>query len=225
MQLIIFDCDGTLVDSQHGIVAAMNHAFATVGLPPPTRAATLSGVGLSLPEAFARLVPEQPLAVQQALARIYKSDFQVVLARTECPEPLYPGIATLIAALADRNDVRLGMATGKSQRGVARVLAREGWHGAFVTIQTADENPSKPHPGMIAAAMREAGIGPAATVMIGDTTYDIDMARNAGVAGIGVAWGYHDVARLAGAGARHIVQASSELPAAIATELGARERK
>ena len=153
-------------------------------------------VGLSLPQAFAVLAPQHPLSVQAELAEHYRSDFPGKRQQPALHDPLYPGIAEVVAALAGRDDMLLGIATGKSQRGVARLLEREGWQGHFVTIQTADENPSKPDPSMILSAMAQTGVEPHATLMIGDTTYDIEMARNAGVGAIGVAWGYHAPERL-----------------------------
>lgn len=198
--LVIFDCDGTLVDSQHAIVAAMEHAYATLGLACPTRAQVLSIVGLSLPECFAVLSPEQDAVTRAELARLYKNGGWNEPGAHPA-DPLYPGAQALVAALAARDDVILGVATGKSQRGVARLVAREGWHGHFLTIQTADEHPSKPHPSMIARAMAETGIDAARTVMIGDTSYDMQMARNAGVGALGVGWGYHTAPMLREAGA------------------------
>ena len=139
MNLIIFDCDGTLVDSQHAIVAAMEHAFTMVGLPPPPREDVLGVVGLSLPEAFAVLAGTHPPGVQAELAALYKTDFPKARMAAAAAEPLYPGVRELIDRLVASRDVLLGIATGKSQRGVRRLLDREGWHGRFVTIQTADE--------------------------------------------------------------------------------------
>jgi phosphoglycolate phosphatase len=116
-------------------------------------------------------------------------------------EPLYPGAADAVAALARRDDVVLGIATGKSQRGVRLVLGHHGLLDRFITIKTADDAPSKPDPGMVLAAMREADVGPDDTTVIGDTVYDIRMARAAGATAIGVTWGYHvrDALREAGA--------------------------
>jgi phosphoglycolate phosphatase len=224
MKLVIFDCDGTIVDSQVGIVAAMDHAFGTLGLVPPTREATLSVVGLSLPEAFAVLAGEHDAATQRELAARYKSDFILAKSRAACLEPLYPGAADVIGMLAGRDDVLLAMATGKSQRGVARILDREGWHGHFVSIQTADENPSKPDPGMIEAAMRATGVDQTATIMIGDTTYDMEMAVNAGVTALGVGWGYHPLEHLLAAGARQVLTRFEELPGALDALLARGER-
>jgi phosphoglycolate phosphatase len=113
------------------------------------------------------------------------------------------------------------MATGKSRRGVNRLFDREGWHKDFATVQTADDHPSKPHPSMLLGAMQETGVAPARTVMIGDTSYDIEMARAAGARAIGVAWGYHTVAELAAAGADAIVERFEDLPAALEDVLSA----
>jgi phosphoglycolate phosphatase len=143
--------------------------------------------------------------------------------RQRFEEPLYPGVADAVAALATRSDRMLGVATGKSRRGVARLFDREGWHRHFATIQTADDHPSKPDPSMILKAMAETGAEPRHTVMIGDTSYDMQMARNAGVGAIGVGWGYHDAARLASAGAQSIVDRGQDLLAEIERRLAAQE--
>src|SRR3989304_4980803 len=115
-------------------------------------------------------------------------------------EPLFPGVREALHVLSRRDNVLIGMATGKSRRGVDAVLAREGLRPFFATIQTADTHPSKPHPSMILAAMAEAGSEARGTVMIGDTTYDIEMARQAGVGAIGVGWGGHSGPALGAAG-------------------------
>jgi phosphoglycolate phosphatase len=223
MKLVIFDCDGTLVDSQHAICAAMEYAFATLELPAPARADILGVVGLSLPQAFAVLAGQHPLPVQAALAEHYRSDFPGKRGQAALNDPLYPGMAEVVSALARRDDMLLGIATGKSQRGVARLLAREGWQGYFATIQTADDNPSKPHPSMILTAVAQTGVEPQSTIMIGDTTYDIEMARNAVVGAIGVSWGYHAPEQLLRAGADRVVATGAEMLAAIDALLAERE--
>lgn len=190
-KLVIFDCDGTLVDSQDLIVQAMDLAFEQSRLTPPARHQTLSIVGLSLVEAMQVLVPDASEADQHMLAARYKSSFGELISDTNRKEPLYDGAAEAVESLAARDDVVLGIATGKSQRGVRRVLLEHGMQHSFVTIQTADDAPSKPHPAMIHQAMAEAGAAPQDTVMIGDTVYDLQMAQAAGVASIGVDWGYH----------------------------------
>ena len=191
LKLVIFDCDGTLVDSQHMICAAMSQAYVAHGLPVPERERLLSVVGLSLTESFAALgngATQFPVA---SLAEHYKLAFHAMRDGGAEVEPLYPGAAEAVEALALREDVVLGVATGKSQRGVRLVLGHHGLLERFITIKTADDAPSKPDPGMVLEAMREAGAEPANTVVVGDTVYDIAMARAAGAAAIGVSWGYH----------------------------------
>lgn len=215
MQLVVLDVDGTLVDSQVMIVAAQREAFAAVGLPAPTRARSLSIVGLSLNEAFTTLVGAS--GPVEALAEAYRQAFGRLRADPECREALFPGVAETVAALAARSDVVLGIATGKSRRGVAHLVERHGWENVFATIQTADDAPSKPDPGMLLAAMAETGIGPADAMMVGDTTFDMEMARAAGIRPIGVSWGYHPVAALREAGAERVIGAMSELPGLLST--------
>ncbi len=225
MKLVIFDCDGTLVDSQRNITAALAYAFAAHDLAAPTVPQMLSVVGLSLPESFRVLAPEHPKDVQASLAAHYRDAFQPGRLERREDEPLYPEIAEAVTALASRDDVMLGVATGKSRRGVARLFDREGWHPHFHTIQTADDHPSKPHPSMILKAMAETGVEPEATVMVGDTSFDMAMARNAGVGAIGVAWGYHAVDHLLDAGAHAIVRDGIDLLDAIDLQLASQGAK
>ncbi|ACL61862.1 HAD-IA family hydrolase [Methylobacterium nodulans] len=217
MILIVFDVDGTLVDSQHLIVAAQRAAFAAVGLPAPSRERSLSVVGLSLPQAFTALVgSDGPVT---ALAAHYKEAFGRLRAEAALREPLFPGAADLIARLHRSPEVLLGIATGKSRRGVEHLVQAYGWEGWFSTVQTADDAPSKPHPAMLHQAMDEVGLGPADTLMIGDTTYDMVMARGAQVLPIGVAWGYHTAEALTAAGAQQVVDTYAELGAVLEERL------
>jgi phosphoglycolate phosphatase len=211
MKLIIFDCDGTLVDSQHIIVAAMDQAFTLNGLQPLQRAKTLSIVGLSLPLAIERLMPGHERTKIMAVNEAFKDAFGTLRRQPEHLEPPYPGCLDCIRTLSARGDTVLGLATGKSRRGVDALFERLELNAHFITIQTADGHPSKPHPSMIETAMREAGAVAGDTVMIGDTTYDIEMADNAGVAAIGVSWGYHAAADLRAAGADLIVDDYGDL--------------
>jgi phosphoglycolate phosphatase len=215
MNLIIFDCDGTIVDSQHMIVAAMAHAFAAHGLSALPRERTLAIVGLSLNQAVARLLPDADAGFVEQVAQSYKGAFGELRRDSNHQEPAYPGAIEAIRALSRRPDTILGIATGKSRRGVAAIFDRFDLHPHFVTIQTADGHPSKPHPSMITTAIQEVGATAASTVMIGDTTFDIEMAKNADVAGIGVAWGYHPVDQLKLAGAHEIVATYGDLIPAI----------
>jgi phosphoglycolate phosphatase len=218
LRLVIFDCDGTLVDSQDKICAAMRQAFEVNGLLVPARERLLSVVGLSLPIAFARLAEESVdgLAYQiDKLVAAYRNAFSVLRASPEDLEPLYPGARAAVEALARRPDTVLGMATGKSQRGAHRVLDRHGLSACFATIHTSDDAPSKPHPGMVLAAMAATGAAPHETVMVGDTTFDIEMAHAAGARAIGVTWGYHRPAALVQAGADAMIGHFDELAAAV----------
>lgn len=210
MKLVIFDCDGTLVDSQHLIVACMDEAFASLGRSAPSREATLSIVGLSLHEAFATLTSPDDRDIP-ALIEAYKSAFHAQRLKPDNAEPLYEGAREVVEWLAGE-EVALGIATGKSQRGVRIVMTHHGLLERFSTIQTADDAPSKPHPGMILQAMAEVGAMPDDTVMIGDTTYDIDMAHAAGVAAIGVSWGYHAPQALLRSRPHALVGAYAEVP-------------
>ncbi|EPR16664.1 HAD family hydrolase [Sphingobium indicum IP26] len=209
-RLAVFDCDGTLVDSQHSICAAMVRAFEGEKLTAPDRAAILSVIGLSLPLAMARLLPDAEVGYHDHLSESYKLAFQQLRRENAVSEPLYPGIAALIREL-DADGWLLGVATGKSDRGLRLCLAHHGIHAHFVTLQTADRHPSKPHPSMLLAAMAEAGATPESTVMIGDTSFDIDMALSAGTRALGVGWGYHTPQELIGAGAHGVAMDSEEL--------------
>lgn len=203
-RLIVFDCDGTLVDSQGNIVAAMTAAFAAEGLTPLPREAVLDIIGLSVDEALAVLAPERDEHTRRRLAQGYKAAFHALRARGEVHEPLYHGVTELLDAL-ERDGWLLGVATGKSDRGLGLCLSHHGIEARFVTLQTADRHPSKPDPSMLALAMAEAGAGVRETVMIGDTSYDMAMGRAAGVRTIGVTWGYHSRDMLIAAGADAVV--------------------
>ena len=213
-RLDVFDCDGTLVDSQHSICTAMTLAFEGEKLAVPDRTTILSVVGLSLPLAIARLLPEAEADFHDHLSESYKRAFQQMRRDNAVSEPLYPGIAELIRQL-DADGWLLGVATGKSDRGLNLCLSHHGIHAHFVTLQTADRHPSKPHPSMLLTAMADAGAIPETTVMIGDTSYDIDMALNAGTRALGVGWGYHPPADLIAAGAHGVAMDSDELNAHI----------
>lgn len=199
-RLAIFDCDGTLVDSQANICLALEHCFAAAALPVPDPAVSRRVVGLSLVEAMRALLPDADDQFHRDLAEGYKQAFQRLRGEGRVEEPLYDGIADLIDAL-EADGWLLGIATGKSDRGLALCLEHHGLSGRFVTLQIADRHPSKPHPSMIEAALAEAGADPGTSMMIGDTSYDMIMAKAAGVVAVGVAWGYHEHEELLAAGA------------------------
>ncbi|RKE73070.1 phosphoglycolate phosphatase [Pseudorhodoplanes sinuspersici] len=215
MKLVIFDCDGTLVDSQHMICAAMQRAYDAHAIVCPPRETVLSIVGLSLREAFEVLGRGHDDFPFDGMIEHYKQAFFDLRHSVDHQEPLYTGVRETILTLASRGDCLLGVATGKSQRGVRAILTHHGLLSHFATIKTADDAPSKPHPGMILEAMREAGAEPGDTLMVGDTSYDIEMARAAGVTSIGVTWGYHTEAVLKASGADHVVSDHMELAASI----------
>jgi len=206
LKLVIFDCDGTLVDSQHMIVAAMGEAYRAHDLPMPERARLLSIVGLSLHDAFSVLGDGDPGFPVSSLVESYRTAFFGLREAGRHLEPLFPGAREAVEGLSGRPDVVLGIATGKSQRGVRAVLGHHGLLDRFGTIQTADDAPSKPDPGMVLEAMRATGAAPRDTVVIGDTSYDMAMANAAAVAGIGVAWGYHAPEMLRNAGAATVIE-------------------
>lgn len=214
-RLALFDCDGTLVDSQHAIVEAMRRAFEGAKLAPPSRIQVLSIIGLSLPHAMARLLPEADADYHDHMSEQYKHAFRAMRQEDCVAEPLYEGMAELIAAL-DGEGWMLGVATGKSDRGLHLCLSRHGLIDRFVTLQTADRHPSKPHPSMALQAMADAGAAPETTVMIGDTSYDMEMAVNARVKGVGVPWGYHGPEELIAAGASAVVVDMDDLARHIA---------
>lgn len=211
MKLAIFDVDGTLVDSSAMIAASLTAAFLAVGLPVPDKARMMSIVGLSLVEAMKALAPEEAHAMHERLAAAYKQAFWDHRASGEHTEHLFDGALPLLTSLRARDDVVLGIATGKSRRGVAHLLEVHGLVGWFTTVQTSDDHPSKPHPSMIVTALAETGLAPSAAIMIGDTSFDIAMARAAGVGAAGVAWGNHEAAELAQAGAHCISNDFNEL--------------
>lgn len=203
--LAVFDCDGTLVDSQHNIVAAMAEAWRAFGLEPLSGGAVRRVVGLPLVEAIAVLHPDGERRDHIALSDLYKDAFRSLRQAPDHYEPLYPGAVETLDSL-EAAGVLLAVATGKSRRGLAATLDRHGLSGRFTVLKTADDAPGKPNPHMLLAAMDETGATPQTTVMIGDTVFDIEMAVNAGTPAIGVSWGYHDPAELVSAGAREIVE-------------------
>ena len=210
VRLALFDCDGTLVDGQAGVVGAMEAAFAEHGLPAPDRHQVRRIVGLSLPQAIRMLLPEADDELNRELDASYRRIFRATRESGQLVEPLYDGIAALVTRLAAQGWV-LGVATGKSQRGLEHCLAAHSLTAHFATLQTADHHPSKPHPAMIEAALAETGAPRDACVMIGDTQFDMAMAVNAGVRALGVDWGYHTTQELFDAGAEAVATSPAHL--------------
>ena len=199
-RLAIFDCDGTLVDSGATIYRALAAAFAQNGLELPPLQVSRKVIGLSLTEAMAALVPGASAEQHLALAEDYKRAFWTLRSAGKVEEPLFDGILELLDTL-ENDGWLLAVATGKSDRGLAHCLESHGIRARFVSLQTADRHPSKPHPSMVEQAIADAGASPDTSFVVGDTSFDMAMAVNAGAFGIGAAWGYHDEAELLGAGA------------------------
>jgi len=213
MRLAVFDCDGTLVDSSANIVRAMQDSFARFGLADPDPHAVRRIVGLSLKEAMVALLPEADDRLHAALADDYKLAFQRMRADMRLdPEPLYAGMADLLDRLLAEGWL-LAVATGKSDRGLQMVLEHHGLSGRFVSLQTADRHPSKPHPSMLRAALDEAGVAAGQAAIIGDTVFDMAMGMAAGVRAVGVDWGYHEADELLEAGAVGVALDAVELKA------------
>ena len=214
LRLVIFDVDGTLVDSQADIVAAMNATFVAEGITPPPPEATIAIVGLSLEVAIARLQPDLGNAALARMVRGYKDAYISLRNAATVIEtsPLYPQARETLQTLQGQPDTILAVATGKSRRGLDKLLQGHGLSKLFISQQVSDHHPSKPHPAMIHAALSETGVGARRAVMVGDTTFDMDMARAAGVKTIGVTWGYHAADTL---NADMLIDSFAALPAAL----------
>ncbi len=204
-KLAVFDCDGTLVDGQADICDTMDAAYAALKITAPSRDDVRRIVGLSLPVAIRELSPRLSEDQVAGVTAAYKSAYFERRQKGLLNEPLYDGIAELLKDLRDAG-WSLAVATGKSDRGLNAVLAAHGLTDLFVSLQTADRHPSKPHPAMLEAAIFEAGAQAADTVMIGDTSFDMQMSRAANVRAIGVAWGYHEPNELLATGAEFVAR-------------------
>ncbi|MEC5396932.1 HAD-IIIA family hydrolase [Uliginosibacterium sp. H1] len=184
--LIVFDWDGTLMDSTALIVRSLQAACADLGLPVPDDVRAAHVIGLSLADAIHYLLPDVPDSAHQQVAERYRYHF-LTDADTLV---LFDGVPALLASLHARGH-QLAVATGKARRGLDRVLLGSGIEHLFVATRCADESFSKPHPGMLLELMDECLVEPSRTLMIGDTTHDLQMARNAGTAGLAVSYGAH----------------------------------
>jgi phosphoglycolate phosphatase len=211
-KLALFDCDGTLVDSQANICMAMEQAFESASLIPPPRADIRRIVGLSVFEAVSQLLPDADEAARQMLGDRYRQAFFDMRGQGLIEEPLYDGMKDLLISL-EQDGWLLGVATGKSDRGLSKCLAHHQISDMFITLQTADRHPSKPHPSMVYQAMADAGTSPENTIMIGDTTYDIEMGLAAGCPTVAVAWGYHSTDEMLEVGAHAVAESMDDLTA------------
>lgn len=193
LRLVVFDVDGTLVDSRVQILETMRQACTDLGIDPPDDATVLHGVGLSLPELMQQMLPDASPETQAAIVARYRTHFMArhSVEGTDSEAPFFPGMRALLDRLRDNDFTLLATATGKSRRGLDRLIARHGLDGYFQSTQVADDHPSKPHPSMLLTALRDTGVEARNAVMIGDTSYDMAMGRSAGLSTIGVSWGYH----------------------------------
>lgn len=212
--LVIFDCDGTLIDSGHNIVTAMCEAWRSYDLEPPPAISIRRIVGLKLEEAIQKLMPRDCEVEVNRLVQAYIDSFSRFRDEPEYTEPLYPGIRDCLNDLVSLG-FSLGIATGKSRRGLLRTLERHSLSELFCVLKTADDGPGKPNPDILLDAIDEVQTIAEKTAMIGDTIYDMIMAKEALVTAIGVSWGYHDTGELKEAGARIIAQDCAELQPAL----------
>jgi phosphoglycolate phosphatase len=214
MRFVVFDCDGTLVDSQHLIAMAMNETFDNHGMARPKPHHIKRIVGLSLEEAVKRLVPDAGVGDINNLVARFKIAYQTQRVDLGHEENLFDGIRETLEWL-NGNDYLVGVATGNSTRGLRRILETHELTHYFLNTQTADQHPSKPNPAMLFSAMNEVGVTPNQTILVGDTSFDMTMAKNAKVDGLGVTWGYHEDHELIEAGAKKIVDDPQRLVQAI----------
>lgn len=203
-RLVLFDFDGTLVDSQHSIVQAFAAACRDHAIDDVDPTAIRRSIGLPLAVAIAASVPEAHRGRADALTESYKLAHRALAAADTRHDPLFSGAAQALDALRASGAV-LGIATGKGRRGLVNTLNKHGLFDHFTVLRTADDGPGKPDPFMVLSALDETGIDAADAVMIGDTVFDMAMAASAGISAIGVGWGYHPPEELAKAGALAVV--------------------
>lgn len=211
LKLVVFDCDGTLVDSQHNIIQCMELAFHSNGLAKPMPSKIREIIGLNLDQAVFELLPDQnDRALWAKVVETYKQAFFDQRHLPDHEEPLYDGAKEVLETLFE-NDILMAVATGKSLRGLKAVVERHGLEKYFTSLQTPDHNPGKPHPQMLHAAMEAVGASKEATYMIGDTSFDMQLAKNAGCIAVGVNWGYHETDLLKKSGADYLINSFHEL--------------
>ncbi len=211
---ILFDFDGTLVDSQRSIVDAFAAACREHDLGDVDARAIRRFIGLPLAVAIAECVPERHRERAPALAESYKQAHRSLAASTPGHDPLFPGAAAALSVLSGAGAL-LGIATGKGRRGLTATLEKHGLRAHFAVLRTADDGPGKPDPFMALSALEATGVHKDDAIMVGDTAFDMQMARNAGIAALGVGWGYHPEDDLVLAGAEAVVPSFDALLAAL----------
>lgn len=212
MKLVLFDCDGTLVDSVRVIHETMVRTFTHFGYLPPEIFATKGIIGLTLDIAIARLQGRSHVDDEAiAMTGHYKAISGDVRGEPGMTVPLFDGIRPLIETLASRDNLLIGAVTGKSRRGLTHVLETHGFAPHFIVSRTADDCPSKPHPAMVTECCQETGFDTRDSIVVGDAVYDMQMAKAAGATAIGVSWGYASVEDLVNSGADAIVHHPQDL--------------
>ncbi|MGY4535337.1 phosphoglycolate phosphatase [Pseudomonas sp. TE3786] len=209
-ELLIFDWDGTLVNSIGRIVAALHKAARECDLPPRSDAELKAIIGLGLPEVVVALYPD--LDDAELAARYCRSYSASYLELESTPSTLFPGVAESMAAFRAAG-YKLAVATGKGRHGLNRVLADQGWTDFFDTTRCADETASKPAPLMLEQILAECGVAPERALMVGDSLFDLDMARNAGMDSVAVGYGAQSLDTLSACGPTLMVEHFSELRA------------
>ena len=200
---VVWDIDGTLVDSRETIFKASTAAYEALGMPAPVYDQLRQIVGLGLREALGVLSPALDDDRLDRLTQAYREAFQALHAAPDFNETLYDGAAETLDRLR-ADGWKIAMATGKSRRGVESVLREHGWADLFDSTHCADDGPGKPHPAMLLEAMKALGVRPERTLMVGDTAHDMRMAKAAGVYAQGVSWGFHTAQEVLEGGADHV---------------------
>jgi phosphoglycolate phosphatase len=205
MRLVVFDCDGTLVDSQQAIVRSTETALSAFDLPTPERRAILYAVGLPVDVAMRRHAPDVDDATLGKIIELFRDTYRDLSLQDDRGQIMFDGMHDLICTLGQQDETLLAVVTMKSRRGLGRVVDAYNIRDYFQSLKSADDGPGKPAPDLLIDAMAECGVTPAQTVMVGDTSFDMLMAKAANVRAIGVGWGYQDIDELEEAGADDIV--------------------
>lgn len=210
LRLVLFDCDGTLVDSALVIQRAMDDVFVEFSYKPPEFDDIRNIIGLSLDQAIAHLLQREVDDEIYAMVAAFKRHFSTKVHDILCDEPIFPGILDVLSVLENTDNILLGIATGKSRRGIDKICDAYKLN-CFIAIKTADDCPSKPDPTMVLESCHETGVPVSQTYIVGDSIYDMQMGKLAGAIAVGVSWGYHTPEALKQAGADFIIDKPQDL--------------